>query len=131
MHKLKISTKKREQIIDITPSVSKYLCDENCKSGIVVVYSPHTTAALTVNENADPDVKRDMEYFLSKTVPQQYGFNHAEGNSDAHIKGSLMGFSCTFIVESRMLRLGTWQGIYLMEFDGPRTREVWLKFIAD
>ncbi|MFH1359728.1 MAG: secondary thiamine-phosphate synthase enzyme YjbQ [Candidatus Omnitrophota bacterium] len=131
MYKFNVPTTQREQIIDLTPDIKDYLRKEKCDSGILVVYSPHTTAALTVNENADPDVKRDIHYFLKKTVPQDFGFNHAEDNADAHIKGSLMGFSQTFIVENGNLQLGTWQGIFLMEFDGPRTREVWLKFISD
>ena len=130
MHKIKLSTKQREQILDITPLVQEHITTEGHQSGIITVYSPHTTAGITVNENADPDVKRDLNDFLNKTIPQDYGFAHAENNSDAHIKGSLVGFSHTFIVERGSLQLGTWQGIYFMEFDGPRTRQVWLKFIS-
>lgn len=130
MYKLNLSSKKREQIIDITSQVEQYVAEiSGGKSGIVVVYSPHTTAGITVNENADPDVKRDINSFLSRTIPQTCGFSHAEGNADAHIKGSLMNFSQTFIVEDGYLKLGTWQGIYFMEFDGPRQRETWLTFI--
>lgn len=130
MHKLKISTKQREQIIDITSGVQRYITGSKYVSGVVVVYSPHTTAAITVNENADPAVKTDISNFLNSTVPQNYGFSHLEGNADAHIKGSLINFSQTFIIESGRLQLGTWQGIYFMEFDGPRSREVWLQFIT-
>jgi len=131
MNRLKISSSKRTQVIDITPQVQRYIAKEGHVSGILIVYSPHTTAAITVNENADPDVKRDINYFLNKTVPQDYGFAHMEDNADAHVKGSLMGFSQTFIIEDGKLQLGTWQGIYFMEFDGPRAREVWLKFISE
>ena len=130
MHKIILSTKKREDVIDITDQVQKYLSGKGCQSGIIVVYSPHTTAAITVNENADPDVRKDLTAFLHKTVPQDYGFHHVEGNADAHIKGSLINFSQTFIVEDGQLQLGTWQGIFLMEFDGPRERNVWVKFLS-
>jgi len=131
MHRLKITSKKREQAIDITPVVQEHLSEQKYQSGTILVYSPHTTAGITVNENADPDVRRDLNDYLNKTIPQNFGFAHMEGNSDAHIKGSLINFSQVFIVENGKLQLGTWQGIYFMEFDGPRNREIWLKFIAD
>lgn len=129
MRKIKISSNKRTQVIDITPQVQECITKEKCASGLVVVYSPHTTAGITVNENADPDVKRDINMFLNKTIPKDFGFAHMEGNADAHIKGSLINFSQTFIVEDGQVQLGTWQGIFFMEFDGPRSREVWLKII--
>ncbi|MFA5087716.1 MAG: secondary thiamine-phosphate synthase enzyme YjbQ [Candidatus Omnitrophota bacterium] len=129
MHRIKISSQRREEIIDITSLVRKYLAENQFVSGILAIYSPHTTAALTVNENADPDVKGDILSFLNKTIPRNGGFAHAEGNSDAHIKGTLAGFSHPFIVENGKLQLGAWQGIYFLEFDGPRDREIWLKFI--
>ncbi len=94
-----------------------------------MVYSPHTTAAVSVNENADPAVKKDLLFFLKKTIPADANFQHSEGNSDAHIKGSLVNFSQTFIIENNRIMLGTWQGIFFLEFDGPRSREVWVKFI--
>lgn len=131
MHSLNITTTNREEAVDITRDVQEFLDKNKFKSGIVVVASPHTTAGITVNENADPDVRRDILFFLKKAVPQNQGFAHAEGNSDAHIKGSLVGFSQTFIVEKGILQLGTWQGIYFMEFDGPRQRHVWLKFLRE
>jgi secondary thiamine-phosphate synthase enzyme len=99
------------------------------QDGILVVYTPHTTSAVTINENADPDVQRDMNSFLSKLIPNLSEFRHAEGNSDSHIKSSLIGCSETIIVENGNMVLGTWQGIYFCEFDGPRTRKVHLKFI--
>ena len=130
MHKINISTRKPKEIVDITPQIQDYITAEKLNSGIVLVYSPHTTAAITVNENADPDVKRDLSSFLDKTIPKDSSFRHAEGNSDAHIKGSLLNFSQAFIVEEGSLQLGTWQGIFFMEFDGPRERNVWVKFLA-
>ncbi|MDP8212742.1 MAG: secondary thiamine-phosphate synthase enzyme YjbQ [Candidatus Zapsychrus exili] len=130
MHTIQISTNKREQVVDLTPLIQKYITNSGFDSGIITIYSPHTTGAITVNENADDDVKKDIHSFLKSTIPQDYGFSHMEGNSDSHIKGTLTGFSQTFIVEKGHLRLGTWQGIFFMEFDGPRTREVWLKFIS-
>jgi secondary thiamine-phosphate synthase enzyme len=129
MQKLPIKTTTRNQIIDITSQVQSYISENNISSGLVTVYSPHTTAGITVNENADPDVKKDMLSFFNKLVPQDPNFSHLEGNSDSHIKGSLFNFSQTFIVESGRLQLGTWQGIFFVEFDGPRNREVWVKGI--
>lgn len=130
MHKINVKTDRREQIVDITPQVRDFLSKNGHRSGLVLVHSPHTTAAITVNENADPDVKSDFLAHLRKMVPRDPGFDHSEGNSDAHIKGSLIGFSQTFIVEDGRLQLGTWQGIYFVELDGPRSREVWLKFVT-
>ncbi len=99
-------------------------------SGLVAVYCPHTTAAVSVNENADPDVKRDLLFHLRKSIPQSAEFRHSEDNADAHIKAVLTGLSQVLLVENGEIQLGTWQGIYFCEFDGPRNREVWLKFIA-
>jgi secondary thiamine-phosphate synthase enzyme len=130
MHTISIKTDKREQVVDITSQVQDYLSKNRFRSGIVLVYSPHTTGGITVNENADPSVKRDLLSHLKKMVPKSASFEHAEGNADAHIKGSLLNFSQGFIVEEGRLQLGTWQGIFFTEFDGPRSREVWLKFIA-
>lgn len=131
MHKLSIKTNSRDQIVDITADIEEYVSVSGIKSGIVVVFSPHTTASITVNENADPDVKRDIRYFLSKKIPNDFGFVHAEGNSDSHIKGALTGFSQSFIVENSKLQLGTWQGIFFMEFDGPRSRHVWVQVVGN
>lgn len=129
MHKLSLQTHKRLDIVDLTSAMADYLAKEKYQDGILLVFSPHTTAAITVNENADPDVKHDLSSFLAHLVPQDANFHHVEGNADAHIKGSLLNFSQTFIVEKGKLQLGTWQGIFFMELDGPRSREVWLKFI--
>jgi secondary thiamine-phosphate synthase enzyme len=127
MQKIKVSTQKREQVLDITQLVQAAVSKGACHDGCVVVYCPHTTAALSVNENADPDVKADLLQHLSEMIPQKTTFRHSEGNSDAHIKTILSGPSLTLIIENGRLQLGTWQGIYFLEFDGPREREVWVK----
>lgn len=131
MHKIQVKTHQRNEIIDITPEVRDFLRGREGRSGILAVYSPHTTAAISVNENYDPDVKSDMLRFMNSLVPQKAGFDHAEGNSDSHIKAGMFNFSQCFIVDDGQLQLGQWQGIYFMEFDGPRSRTVWLKFVAD
>lgn len=122
-----IKTSKREEMIDITHQVQKAVASMNVKSGFVVCFVPHTTAGITINENADPDVKRDLLYKLNKEIPQQDGYYHAEGNSDAHLKASLFGSSENIIIENGKLILGTWQSIYFCEFDGPRTRKMHIK----
>ncbi len=131
MQTIRIKTNRREEIIDITQLIQNYINQNKLNSGIILVYSPHTTAAISVNENADPSVKSDINNYLSKLIPRNSNFSHAEGNADAHIKGSLVNFSQMFIVEDGKIQLGTWQGIFLMEFDGPRNREIWIKFIKD
>lgn len=130
MKEIDISTNNRQEIIDITSEIKDFIAKENVKDGLICVYSPHTTAGITVNENADPDVTSDITNYLNKTVPEDFGFNHIEGNSDAHIKGSLMNFSQSFIIENGQIQLGTWQGIYFCEFDGPRNRKIWLKIVS-
>jgi len=125
MHTLEVRTREREQFVEITDRVQKALAESPVRSGWVVVYVPHTTAGITINENADPDVVHDMLLTLGRLVPKvAAGYRHAEGNSDSHVKASMMGSSCHVLVEERRLVLGTWQGIYLCEFDGPRTRSV-------
>lgn len=124
---LTVETHAREEMLDITSQVAKAVSDAGFDSGLVVCFVPHTTAAITINENADPDVKRDLLYKLRKEIPQSDGYHHAEGNSDAHLKASLMGFSETVLFDYRRLRLGQWQAIYFCEFDGPRKRRLILK----
>lgn len=116
-------------MIDITKEVQRIVKESNIMNGICVVFVPHTTAGITINENADPDVVRDFIMEINKIVPFSDGYRHCEGNSSAHIKSSMMGFSQTIIIEDGRLVLGTWQGIYLMEFDGPRIRKVHVKVI--
>ena len=125
----KIQTTKPQQFINITDMVSNEVKNCNVRDGIAVIYVPHTTAGVTINENADPDVVRDMISALDKTYPVHGDYLHFEGNSHAHIKASLMGSSCTVIIRDGKLQMGTWQGIYFCEFDGPRNREFYIKII--
>lgn len=124
-----VVTSRRNEIIDVTSKVREIVKRSKVKSGICVVYTPHTTAAVTVNEHADPAVATDIENALSKLVPPNAGYRHLEGNSDSHIKTSLISPSITLIVENGEPLLGTWQGIFFCEFDGPRTRKVFVKVI--
>ncbi len=124
-----VVTSRRNEIIDVTSKVREIVKKSKVKSGICVVYTPHTTAAITVNEHADPAVATDIESFLNKLVPPNAGYRHLEGNSDSHIKTTLVSPSMTLIVENGELLLGTWQGIFFCEFDGPRTRKVFVKVI--
>ena len=124
---LTIDTHARSEMLDITSLVARAVADSGFDSGLVVCFVPHTTAAITINENADPDVRRDLLYKLGKEIPQSDGYHHAEGNSDAHLKASLMGFSETVLFDRRRLTLGQWQAIYFCEFDGPRKRRLILR----
>ena len=129
MRTFSIHSKHREEMIDITREVEKHLPDRG--EGVCVLFVQHTTCGLTVNENADPDVQSDMLGFLKRLIPQhEPHFKHAEENSDAHIKSSLVGLSVTVPYENGELLLGRWQGIYLCEFDGPRERKVVIKCIG-
>ncbi|MGA1845075.1 MAG: secondary thiamine-phosphate synthase enzyme YjbQ [bacterium] len=119
-----VRTRSRVDFIDITREVRTVVRESATKEGTCVVYVPHTTAAVTINENADPDVVADIKKELEKIVPFEDDYRHAEGNSAAHIKTSILGASETIIIDRGELVLGTWQGIYLCEFDGPRTRRV-------
>ncbi len=124
-----IKSSARTEFIDITGEVQKVLYDNNIKSGICYVYVPHTTAAVTINEGADPSVSRDIVSTLNRIIPKDLDYRHAEGNSDAHIKSSLIGPSLSVFVEEGRLVLGTWQVIFFCEFDGPRHRRVGIKVI--
>ena len=126
-----VSTSRRSQMLDITSQVQQALARSGAREGVVHVYVPHTTAGITVNENADPNVARDVLSKLAGLVPHQDDYQHAEGNADAHIKTILTGTSVTLFISGGELQLGEWQGIFLCEFDGPRQREVWLKIISD
>jgi secondary thiamine-phosphate synthase enzyme len=125
----KVSSSKRNELIDIGPEVRDIVRKSGAKEGVCVIYCPHTTAAITINEGADPDVCKDMLMQLKKTAPEDGGYKHSEGNSDAHIKSSLVGASETIVIEDNRLILGTWQKIYFAEFDGPRERNVIVKVI--
>ena len=119
-----------EGFTDITCKVEDTLAKSGVKEGVYVVFCPHTTAGVTINENADPDVRRDMLLGLAKALPRRSEFRHAEGNSDAHLKAGCVGSSVTVIVRDGKLLLGTWQGIYFCEFDGPRSRTFYVKVIG-
>ena len=127
IRKLTVRTGARSEMLDITEQVRAAVRDSGIRDGICHVFVPHTTAAVTINENADPDVQRDTLTFLAKLIPSDAEFEHLEGNSDSHIKTILTGPSVQVIVEEGRLALGTWQGIFLCEFDGPRRREVWVR----
>jgi secondary thiamine-phosphate synthase enzyme len=126
---LTVSTSKRQEFIDITARIEQVLLKSKIDTGLCVVFCPHTTAGLTINENADPSVRRDIVDHLQSLVPYNKGYAHSEGNSDAHIKASIMGFSLNLIIERGSFKLGTWQGIYFCEFDGPRQRQVYVSLI--
>ena len=127
MYSFTINTHSRTEFADITSRVQNALTDLEISDGIVTIFVPHTTAGVTINENADPDVTADMEMVLDRLIPWSAGYAHAEGNTAAHVKTSMMGSSLQVIVENGKLQLGVWQSIYFCEFDGPRTRKVWLK----
>ena len=122
---------RKEGMYDITGRVVQVIADSNIQNGICVLHCPHTTAGLTINENADSDVTRDMLYALGEISPDRPGFRHMEGNSPAHIKASLMGSSLTLIVRGGRPVLGTWQGVYFCEFDGPRRRSVHVQVMGE
>lgn len=125
-----IVTRSREEMQDITVTLQSLVRESRIQSGILAVQSPHTTLGLTVNESADPDVQTDMLGQLRALVPQSPSFKHREDNSDSHIKVTLVGPSLTLIVEAGVIQLGTWQGVYAMEFDGPRRRQIWVQVIG-
>ncbi len=129
MEKLIIQSSKRMQLIEITSKIIEKI-EGKIKDGILLCYVPHTTAGIFINEHADPDVAGDINNYLSRMVPENYSFSHVEGNSDAHIKSILIGNQIFIIIENGKLQLGRWQGIFFAEFDGPRTREIWIKFIG-
>lgn len=126
---ISVRTPGRVCMVDITAKIEEVVVKSGVKSGICMVFVPHTTAGITINENADPDVVSDIVKEINKIVPFDDNYDHIEGNSAAHIKASLFGFSQQMIIEEGRLLLGTWQGIYLCEFDGPRNRKVFIKII--
>ncbi|NVM02030.1 MAG: YjbQ family protein [Candidatus Helarchaeota archaeon] len=130
IEKISVRTHGREEVIDITETVENIISKSKVASGYCIIYVPHTTAAITINENADPAVKRDVLKILDKLIPQNGDYEHFEGNSPAHIKSILTGISQMILIENGKLKLGTWQGIYLCEYDGPRSRSVLIKIIS-
>jgi secondary thiamine-phosphate synthase enzyme len=129
MKKMSVSTKSHTEFIDITSEISSIVEKSGVKCGMVVVYVPHTTAGITINESADPAVVSDIINTLEKNVPWDDRYRHSEGNAAAHIKASLMGFSVNVMIENGSLVLGTWQGIFFCEFDGPRSRKIVVNII--
>lgn len=129
MEKISVKTSGRIELADITEQIQKVILKSKIKEGVCFLFCPHTTAGLTINENADPSVRHDIIDSLNKLIPEAAGYAHTEGNADSHIKSSLFGSSLTIFITAGRLVLGTWQGIYLCEGDGPRTREIWVKII--
>ncbi len=128
---INIKTRARTEFVDITSEVQQLLEESGIKSGICYVYVPHTTAGISINEGADPSVAKDIQRTLSKLVPRDANYSHMEGNSDAHIKASLIGSSQAVIFDKGKLLLGTWQAVFFSEFDGPRHRRVLIKLIGN
>jgi len=127
LEELKVKTPKREVLVNITGDINKIVRSNNVKDGVCRIFVPHTTAGITINENADPAVMKDIINYLKKLIPQRADFSHMEGNSDAHIKSSLTGPSLDVIIQNGKLLLGTWQGIMFAEYDGPRNRRVFVQ----
>jgi secondary thiamine-phosphate synthase enzyme len=131
MKTLRIRTSRRTEFVDITGEVEKAVRESGAKQGVCCVYVPHTTAGVVINEHADSDVARDLEGIFDRLVPHTGPYRHAEGNTDSHMKAILTGTSQMVLVENARLALGTWQGVFLCEFDGPRQRTVFVKVVAD
>lgn len=131
LDKISVRTGKRTELVDITEKIQKVIDSRKVKEGVLYIFCPHTTAALIVNENCDPSVRTDITEVLNRLIPHSAGYAHSEGNADAHVKASIIGSSRTLFIENTKIALGTWQGIFLCEFDGPRTREVWVKLIEE
>jgi len=129
LKQISVETRRRTELVDITAQVESAVREAGLEDALCTIFVPHTTAAVTINENADPDVAHDILTMIDTVIPfGSPSYRHGEGNSAAHIKSSLLGCSETVVVEGEILRLGTWQGIYFAEFDGPRRRKVWLSF---
>ena len=129
MNPFTVKTRSRTDFLNIDRPVTEAVQAAGLTDGVITVFIPHTTAGVTINENADPDVLADMEQVFDRMVPWSDSYRHAEGNTAAHVKASMMGSSVQIFVEKGQLQLGTWQSLFLCEFDGPRTRQVWIKGI--
>lgn len=130
MRKFRLETRSRTEFVNIDRQVEQVLAEIFLLEGIATIFVPHTTAGVTINENADPDVLADLELVFDRAVPWSGGYRHGEGNAAAHAKASMVGSSAQVIVSGGRLQLGTWQSLFFCEFDGPRTREVWVEGIA-
>jgi secondary thiamine-phosphate synthase enzyme len=131
MQTLTVKTDRRTQLVDVTAQVQKAVVASGVENGICYLYVPHTTAAITINEHADPDVARDVEGALDRLIPKTGAYRHSEGNSDSHVKAALVGASQSIFVQGGKLVLGRWQGIFFCEFDGPRERRLDVKVVPD
>ena len=129
MQSISVKTSRHTQFVNIDQQVQEVVTQSGVQEGVCVLFCPHTTAAITINENADPDVTRDMETILERVVPWEGGYAHAEGNAAAHVKASMMGFSEQILISGGRLQFGTWQSIYFCEFDGPRNRQLWAQIL--
>jgi secondary thiamine-phosphate synthase enzyme len=129
LYRLSLHTTAHTQMVNITPQVQEIVKSSGVTNGLCVIYVPHTTAAITINENTDPDVQTDFMKEINKIVPWEDDYQHAEGNAAAHLKASMMGFSETIIIQNSRLLLGTWQALYFLEYDGSRNRTVYVKLL--
>lgn len=130
METVRVKTDRRTQLVDVTREVGKVVAASGVASGVCYVYVPHTTAAVTINEHADPDVATDLEGVFDRLVPHKGPYRHSEGNTDSHAKAVMVGASQIVFVEGGKLALGTWQGVFFCEFDGPRERKMWVKVVG-
>jgi secondary thiamine-phosphate synthase enzyme len=131
METFRVKTGRRTQLVDVTEEVAKMVASSGIAGGVCHVFVPHTTAGVMINEHADPDVATDLEGVFDRLVPHRGPYRHAEGNTDSHAKAVMVGASCVVFVEGGKLALGTWQGVFLCEFDGPRERKVWVKVVGE
>jgi len=130
-NQINIKSPSREVLLDISKDIDLLVKKSGFKEGVCLIFVPHTTAGILINENADPAVKKDILKYLKELIPESYGFSHLEGNSDAHIKSSLIGHSVSVLIHEGKLLLGTWQGIMFAEFDGPRNRKIFVQIIGE
>lgn len=130
MNIIEVRTRAREEFVDLTAQMERIVAASGIREGVCLVTVPHTTAGVTVNESADPDVRADLAMVLRRIVPDAFPYAHGEGNSPAHVKAALVGSSTSLVVEDGRLRLGTWQGIFFCEFDGPRSRQAWVQILG-
>ena len=130
-HKFEVTTRTRVEFADITGKIEKLIAESGVREGTCVVFTPHTTAAILINENADPSLHKDFDNFLKRLAPRAEDYFHNDGNCDSHLKSAVIGPSKTLLIENGRLVLGTWQGVFLCEFDGPRRRAVRVKIVAD
>ncbi len=129
LHSIEVRSTRREELIDVTAQLEALLREHQVDAGLMTVYCPHSTAAITINENSEPEVRDDMLLMLRRIAPKEGGYRHAEGNADAHMKSTIVGVSATVPIEKGMMLLGHWQAVFLCEFDGPRTRKILVQIL--